>query len=83
MRAFFIRNFGAKQNVTREKLPKRCLCEKREQKTLMKLTSNVNFINNLREKAARKMLVKLAPTDTDMQKYILKYDVLQNIVGVD
>jgi hypothetical protein len=38
MRAFFVQNFGAKPNVTIEKLPKRSSYEKRVQKTLMKLT---------------------------------------------
>ncbi len=37
-RAFFVRNFGAKPNVTREKLLKRRSYEKHTQKTLMKLT---------------------------------------------
>jgi len=36
--AFFVQNFRAKPNVTREKLPKRRLYKKRARKTLMKLT---------------------------------------------
>jgi len=38
-RTFFVRNFGAKSNVTREKLPNSLLYEKHVHKRLMKLTS--------------------------------------------
>jgi len=37
---FFVRNFGAKPNVTRKKLPKQRSYEKRARKTLMRLTSD-------------------------------------------
>jgi len=44
MRAFFVQNFVAKPNVTREKLPKRCLYKKRARITLMKLTPDGNLM---------------------------------------
>ncbi len=44
---FFVRNLGAKPNVTRKKLPKWHSYEKREQKTLMKLTTEHNIRSKL------------------------------------
>jgi hypothetical protein len=41
---FFVRNFGAKQNVTRKKLPKQRSYKKRVQKMLMKLTTDLFHI---------------------------------------
>ncbi len=53
---FFVQNFGAKPNITRKKLLKRRSYKKRGRKTLMKLTSGVNFINILRASICTKVL---------------------------